>query len=368
MSLLFSNRGLIRTIVEEEKILITMTPTAGFTVGFNLTFTGSIDIDFKDGGGKEALTSGIEKTHLYASAGTYIAEITGDFTNITKFIADNNRITFISGLKTGLLTDFRINNNLYVGALDMSNAPTSGLFWVDNNSGMTSIMHSSTGNAIITNYQYDGNDITGVLDLSNQPIGGVFYGYNNSNNTGITFASSGNSIVTGFRLYNNNLTALDLSNVPTGTLFYVYGNNNLITITHASSGNSVINDYRVQNTGLNSTLTLTNQPIGNIFWVHDTSALLNILFSSTGNSALVSCYCDDNLLQNIDFSNFPTSTPIIRLTGNSLTATEHDNQLINLDNQGWINGTLSITTGNTARTSASDTAYNNLIANGWTII
>ena len=80
MSLLLANRALISDS-GEEAILVTMTPTAGFTVGFTLNFTGSIDIDFKDGGGKEALTNGLEKTHLYA-AGTYIAEITGDLTNI----------------------------------------------------------------------------------------------------------------------------------------------------------------------------------------------------------------------------------------------------------------------------------------------
>lgn len=175
-------KKLIRNLVDGEKILITIAPTAGFTVGFNLTFSGSVYIDFKDGDGKEALTSGVEKTHLYAIAGTYIAEISGDLENITKFIADNNRITSISNLKTGLLEDLRVNNNLITGTLNLVNAPVQKRFECQENSGLTGITFASFGNQKLTYIRVFNCNLTGALNLSTVPIGdpssSSLYAYN----------------------------------------------------------------------------------------------------------------------------------------------------------------------------------------------
>ena len=75
-------------------ILITMDMSTPSTAGINLTFaSGSIRIDWKEGGGKVPFVSGVELTHTYITPGTYIAEISGDLENITKFIADNSNIT-----------------------------------------------------------------------------------------------------------------------------------------------------------------------------------------------------------------------------------------------------------------------------------
>jgi len=260
-----------------DKILVTMTPTASFTAGITLTFdSGTLTIDWKDGSAPENFTSDVEKTHLYASAGTYIAEISGNLSSITSFDADTSKIALISGFKTGLLTLFDLVNNVYNGVLDLSNAPI----------------------AISCN--------VGV----------------NSNLTQVIFASSGNSLVTFFVGYLTKVSTYDFTNVPIGGVFYAYIISTLTTLTFAPSGNGALTDFRVYNTNI--------PPIDFL-----------VFASSNGSS--------------------------IRVSGNSWTATEHDNQLINLDATGWINGTLNIIAGNTARTSASDAAYNNLIAKGWTI-
>jgi hypothetical protein len=358
--------GILKSKVPEEKILVTMTPTAGFTVGFNLTFTGSIDIDFKDGGGKEALTSGVEKTHLYASAATYIAEISGDLANITQFTADNNRITTITDLKTGVCV-FDLSSNLISGVLDMTNAPITDNFIITNNTGLTGVTHAASGNIITQVYRIDNTGITGVHSLANTPIEGQLFASGCPNITGFTFASSGNGILTDTRLFNSGFTTIDLSGINISTKLWVNSNSGATTLLLASSGNGLLNDVRLFSSGYTS-LDFSNTPCGGSWWANSCTALTTINFSNPGNTALTNWLFNNCNQTNFDFSVFPTSNGInVDLRTNSFTSTEHDNQLINLDAQGWVNGTLQITSGNTARTSASDTAYNNLITNGWTI-
>lgn len=67
-------------------------------------------------------------------------------------------------------------------------------------------------------------------------------------------------------------------------------------------------------------------------------------------------------------TNLPLSCTDYDFYGNSFTSTTVDNILIELDNNGEINGELNL--GGSymnPRTSASDTAYNNLISKGWMI-
>lgn len=73
-------------------------------------------------------------------------------------------------------------------------------------------------------------------------------------------------------------------------------------------------------------------------------------------------------MPNINFNVFSNSDGCtIESYSNAMTSTEVDNQLINIDGTGWINGTLNIAGTNPGRTSNSDTEYANLISNGWTI-
>lgn len=262
--------------IEEEKILITMIPTASYTVGFTLTFaSGTLTIDWKDGSATENFVSGIELMHTYTSASTYVAEITGDLENITKFIADNNRITNIENLVSLIADTTFLNVNL--------------------------------------------------------------------------------------------LTSLDLSNYPVKTAFNISNNSSLSYVTFASSGNEILNSCIFNNCSLIS-MDFSNVNISGVFTGRINPGLSSLVFSPSGNGVLTSFDCRLCDLPDVDFTVFPVSNGVtIQLQSNSFTATEHDNQLINLYNWGSINGNLVIISGNTARTSASDTAYNWLIANGWTI-
>lgn len=356
---LLSNKG-----AAVDAILVTMTPTAGFTVGFTLTFTGDVYIDFKDGGGKEALTSGVEKTHLYAGAGTYIAEITGDLLNITQFIADNSRITNITNLKTGLLTNLSLYNNLITGILDLSLSPISQVVNIYNNP-FTGIIFSDSGNGTLTQFRaYLCSNLT-ALDFSSVPLSGLLWTYDCTSLTSITFATSGNGLFTNVNLRGCSLTSLDLSNNPISGSFLVY-NNSLNSLIFANTGNGTVTSFGVYNNNLNS-LDVSNIILSGNIQIFINASLSSLSLNSV-NGAITNFAFYNDSLSNIDFSSFSTSNGVtIFAQNNSFTATEHDNQLINLDATGWINGTLSILTGNTARTSASDTAYNNLISKGWTI-
>jgi hypothetical protein len=351
----------------QEKILITMTPTALFTVGFTLTFaSGTLTMDWKDGSATENFVSGVELTHQYVSAGTNIAEISGDLENITQFVANNNRITNITDLKTGVCA-FDLSSNLLSGALNMANAPVKDTFVVTSNSGLTAVNHALSGNLQTTIYRINNTGITGVHDLSNQPIAGSLSAAGCPSITGFTFASSGNGTLTDTQLFNSGFTTIDLSAINISGRLWANSNASTTTLTLATSGNGLLNDVRLYSSGYTA-LNFANTPCGGSWWVNDCSSIASMDFSNVGNTALTNWLFNNCNQTNFDFSVFPTSDGInMDLRNNSFTATEHDNQLINLDAQGWINGTLQIITGNTARTAASDVAHANLITNGWTI-
>jgi len=323
---LLSNKG-------SDAILITMTPTVLFTAGINLTFaSGTLTIDWKDGSTPENFVSGVELTHQYVSAGTYIAEITGDLTNITAFVADNCKITGIANLKTGLLTNFTINNNLYSGGLDMSLAPISGRLWTYTNSGLTGITFASSGNAIITDTRlYSCNFST--LDFTNVPLSGRFECQSNSGLTGITFANSGNAKFTLTRMYSCNLTGtLDLSNNPVGGTVQIYSNPNLTDITFASSGNTIILNFSLASNDLTGTLDLSNVPVGTTVQINSNSNLTGITFASSGNGNIFGFLFISNSLNYVDFTNlsFAIINGSLRLENNSMAVADVNHELVDL--------------------------------------
>lgn len=253
MSLLMRRRGLMKVASVVDAILVTMTPTAGFTVGFNLTFTGSVYIDFKDGGGKEALTSGVEKTHLYSSAGTYIAEITGDLTNITKFIADQCSIKFIENFKTGLLTDLQLQNNVYEGILDITQARVKTKVLIFGNVLLTDILFATSGNELVSDLRVYDCDIS-VLKLSNVPVATLLFAYRNYNMTDIEFSISGNGIMLDIECADCDIRSLDMTNVRVGSstnATLIFDRNiNLYEVLFASVGNGALKTYRFDSCNL----------------------------------------------------------------------------------------------------------------------
>lgn len=239
---------------ESNTIFVTMTPTNGFVAGIYVVFaSGTVTVDWKDGT-IENFTSGVEKTHIYDTAGTYVTEISGSILNITKFRADTCNISKLENFKTGLLTDLQLFSNYLTGELDLSLAPVSGAFYVYSNSDLTSIKFATTGNAKITDFRAYACKLTGTLNLANVPIGTQFSVYGNSLLTGITFATSGNSVVTSGSVRQCNLTGvLDLSAVPiggAGSYFYFYSNPLLTGITFADSGNGIFSDIRAYSCAL----------------------------------------------------------------------------------------------------------------------
>jgi hypothetical protein len=378
-------------------------------VGINRTYSGIAEINWGDGSFTRC-TSGAEALHDYGSTGTYSIKLgAASNSSTTSLIADNNRITGVSGLKTGLLTDLRLYSNLITGNLDLTNAPVSGILSLYSNASLSGVTFASSGNSMLTSTNIRNCNLSTLnlqnvpvsgyfecrsnpllasitfassgngtltqfrgyscnftsLDFTNVPISGLFYAYLNSNLTSITFASSGNGTVSNMLIYSCNLSSLDLSNVPISGTFNINGNTNLSSVTHSST-NGTTTVYYIYNCNLTS-LDVSNITISGSFIARDNSSLSSITFNAS-NGSLGIFDVDRCNLPNIDFSVFSNSDGItIEYQDNSMTSTEVDNQLINLDSTSWINGDIEIDGTNAARTSASDTAYNNLIANGWTI-
>jgi len=103
----------------------------------------------------------------------------------------------------------------------------------------------------------------------------------------------------------------------------------------------------------------------NIYYVNCASANITSL-NITKLTNLTNLYCEDNNIQELDLSN-NTILQTLWCDNNGFSSATHDSILIALDNNGVLNGLLVIGDGNDARTIASNTAYNSLIAKGWII-
>jgi len=290
------------------KILVTMDMSTPSTAGINLTFaSGNLNIDWKEGGGLVPFVSGVELTHTYSTPDTYIAQISGDLENITKFIADNSKITFIKNLTTGLLTDFKINDNLYSGVLDMNNAPTKDIFITNNNTDLSEIIHASSGNEVISNYQINSCGIVGIHNVSNVPLAGAILMYSNPLMTGVDFAVVGNGIATSIRVYGCNITGVfDLTNLRVSTHVYLHSNPLLTGVDFATTGNSKLANLYIHSCNLTGVLDLSNVPISKTLHLYSNPLFTNILFSETGNTFLDWVNIQDcNFTGTLDFSNIP---------------------------------------------------------------
>lgn len=138
---------------------------------------------------------------------------------------------------------------------------------------------------------------------------------------------------------NTNLTTLNLNGFGTNTELYAGGNSNLSTV---NLGNSQIPFIYLQYCNLSS---------------------INL----TQNAALFYINIRNNNISSLNVSN-NTLLLYLNALNNQLTQTSVDQILIDLDTNGVTGGTVYLSgTGNAARSSASDTAYNSLIAKSWNI-
>jgi hypothetical protein len=232
-----------------DVVTITFNPTALFTVGVRLDFTGSISIDWKDGSSIESLTSGVETTHEYVSAGTYVAEIAGDLSNVTLCYCDNSRVTNLDVSKfTSLETLFCYGNLLT--SLDV------------------------TANTALISLWCLTNAIT-ALDLSNNVSLKTLYA---ATNQLTTLDLSGNTALTDVRIDNNN--SLAVLNVSTNTVLAIlYCESCSITSLNISSALS-LKDLRCQGNGITATF------VDNIYIDLDNNGVSNgVLRITLGNSS-----------------------------------------------------------------------------------
>ncbi len=224
-----------------EGILITLDMSTPSTAGFNLTFaSGSLFMDWDDGGGLIPFVSGVELLKIYTTPGTKNIKISGSLENITKFIADNSKITLIEDLKTGLLTMFDIQDNLYNGDLDMSNAPISEFFFTKNNTAVNTIFATSGNGA--TAFNLDNSGIVGVFNALNVPVETQFRADTNPLMTNVIFANSGNLDTPSLHIVGSGIATLDLSNFQNGlgsVSIEIRNTVSLTNITFSSSGNSL---------------------------------------------------------------------------------------------------------------------------------
>jgi surface protein len=397
-------------MVEVGTLSVNITDYTTQSVDINRTYTGIAEIHWDDNSFTRC-TSGAVATHNYASNGTYSVKLgAASVSATTALYAEDSRITSISSLKTGNLSILSLINNLLT-SLTLTDAPINGGFYVYGNSSLSSVTHS-TSDVLITNYRIENCAFSGNYNVQS-PIAGQLFVDGNTGLTGLTFASSGNGTVTDFRATSTAITSLDFSNVPLTTRFWINNVTTLTGVTFASSGNGTLTDVRFYGCTSLTSLDFSNINVGTTLWCLGCTSLTSLTFASSGNStvtyfdfsncnlssidcsnvplstdirisgnsslstftiagsgngALTRFWANGCSLPNIDFSVFSTSDGIdMRQQDNAMTATEVDNQLINLDNTGWINGAINIAGTNAARTAASDTAYNNLITNGWSI-
>ena len=173
-------------------------------------------------------------------------------------------------------------------------------------------------------------------------------------------------LLTSLRLQNNDLTFVDLTLAPVSQTFWLFGNSSLSSLTFAPSGNGIIDNTLLNGCDFDS-LDFSNVGVGGSIQATN-MGITSLTFAASGNGALTIFYFNGNSLPGVDFSVFPTSNNVaIRLQSNGFTATEHDDLIIDLANEGWTGGTLTSVSGNDTRTSASDAAVVILEADSWTL-
>lgn len=369
--------GLLKTKVTQDYIQLTTDQTSLQTVGINLTFaSGTLTVDWGDSSSTENFVSGVELTHSYAGTGIYNIKISGDLTNITRFIADNNRITGITGLKTGLLTDLYLYNNLYSGALDLSDAPVSNFVYLYSNSGLTGVTFATSGNGNISRMWIDNCNLSSI-DFSNLTFSsGQLRAYSNSGLSSVTFSSSSNSL-TSLDLGQCNITGtLDLSNVTVSNTVDLANNTGLTGVTFASSGNSTVSNLDISGCNLSS-IDFSNVPLQNYIYLYSNSNLSSVTFASSGNGNILRLWAHSCNLGYFDMTSFSmdVNNSSIRLENNAMVVAEVNHLLVDGDtisSSGYTGRAFNIGGTNAAPDGSSGgydglTAKSNMQADGITV-
>lgn len=343
------------------------------------------------------------------------------FTEVTNFTFNQNNITGVTfPTSSALMTSLLFFENAIAGTIDLSPfSNLGGAIQIYENSGLTGItLPGST--QLITVFSFHTCDLTGAFDLSNLDLSGIIRLYNNANLTGVTFPSTTNTF-TNIWIYNTGLTGtLDMSPISNLAGSIQLNDNSALTDVTFPSSASLITEIDVRNSDITGTFDLTNltnlsgelslnqndnmtgitlPSIPNIVTITNISAndltgtidISNItkmktsLFA-TGNSnmtgltlpatneVMATMNMQNNDLGYVDLSVLTATNDniSIRLDNNNMTAAEVNCILEDLDNTGWIDGTINIAGSNSAPDGSSggcdgDAAKANLIVNGWTV-
>ena len=294
----------------------------------------------------------------------------------TLYIYNNPNLTSITNPTSSVnIAVYQAYNCDLTGALDLSTLTGfGGYFNVFGNSNLTSITNP-VSSQVFTHYRAYNCNLTGTLDLSTLTgLGGFVFLHSNPNLTSVVNPVS-SQVIPQYRVNNCDLTGtLDLSTLTgLGGLVYLYSNPNLTSIVNPVSS-QVFSRYYAYNCDLTGTLDLSGLTgLGGLLFLYSNPNLTSIVnpVSSQVFSRYYAYNCD---LGYIDFSTFTGTSDgiLIQLQNNNMTVTEVNHILVDLDNNGWINGTLNISGTNAAPDGTSGgfdgiTAKANLIANGWVV-
>lgn len=212
--------------VNKPLIFTTDQSTPG-SVNFTFFFIGSLTVDWGDGSAQEAFTSGVNKSHDYASAGAgeYQIKVTGDINTVTRIIAASNKITsFANRNALAIIDNLNLATNGFAGEFDISGLVSTLEQLVVNTNPITILDVSNA--LILTNLLASSTDID-VLDVSAITTLGVFT-FTNNNLTSAQVDAVWNAL----RVGTTQLNGLAIGG----------GNNDAPTAASLASRNSLIAD------------------------------------------------------------------------------------------------------------------------------
>lgn len=232
---------------EDTTFKIVLDMTTPSTAGIELEFTGTVFIDWKDGGGQQALTSGVELEKTYTVPAIYEVELHGDLELVTQFLMANSKIKGIINFKTGNLTVLNINANLIDSLIDLSYVNISNSFQYYSNTS-ASFIFGNNGNLI--NFRNYSAGIVGVLDLSSFTFGAAAFSQmrmeNNPAMSGMLLAETGHTKVDNFNIYGTSFQGvLDFKDLGTQVFLRAYNLPNLNDIIFSPVRNGVINSFEL---------------------------------------------------------------------------------------------------------------------------
>jgi len=258
-------------------------------------------------------------------------------TNTPSYANDGSTINIKVYINTAsaTVTNVNVSSENLIGSLDFSWATLSNLFYAYDNTGLTGITFSASGNTssyfILRNNGMSSIDFTGFssiaglelqnnnftsLDFSSTTLSGSFFVYSNTSLTSITFSGSGNTS-SNVRAYSCNLSTIDFSGYTLSGAFYLYGNSGLTDITF--SGSNTSSDFRVYSCNLTDTLDVSSFVFSSTIYGYSNANLTKVLFGGSTNVSSYLIFRSCNLTDTLDLSSF-TSITNYEMQSNAITA------------------------------------------------